>query len=154
MLLKISKENHKNFRLPKFTIGNKIDGTVTFLGDFSYKIEKQYDTNKVIGLSDSWNHLRDSVRIGWRWYKNELQVMSLIHSQGEIQISYLTTVRENKEYSFSISIEKNSYIIVFDSKKFEFERKSRWKFLRYYLFTYFGGKTKAPKDFKFKINCY
>jgi hypothetical protein len=80
--------------------------------------------------------------------------MSLIHSQGEIQISYLTTVRENKEYSFSISIEKNSYIIVFDSKKFEFERKSRWKFLRYYLFTYFGGKTKAPKDFKFKINCY
>jgi hypothetical protein len=154
MLLRILKGNHKNFRLPKLTIGSKINGTVTFLGDFSYKIEKQYDTNKVIGLSDNWNHLKDSVRIGWRWYKDELQVMSLIHSQGEIKISYLTTVKENKEYNFTILIKKNSYIIIFDNKKFEFERKSRWKFLRYYLFVYFGGKTKAPKDFKFKINYY
>lgn len=77
--------------------------------------------------------------------------MVLIHYQGEIRISYLTTVRENKEYSFSIKIEKNSYIIIFDDQRFEFERSSGWNCLRYYLFPYFGGKNKAPKDFEFEI---
>lgn len=151
MLLKISKGNHKNFRLPKITFRKKIEGTIAFLGDMSYEIDRQFDTNKVVGLSDSWNHLRHSVRIGWRWYRGELQVMALIHRRKKIGISYLMTVEENKEYPFLISIEKDSYKIMFDNKEFQFERVSRWNFLRYYLFPYFGGTTKAPKEFKFKI---
>lgn len=151
MLLKILKGSHKSFRFPKFSAKKEIKGTVKFLDNFSYKINTQYDTNKLIGLSDNWHHLKDSVRIGWRWYREELQIMSLIHRQGKIEINYLMTIRENKEYSFSIKIEKNSYIILFDGQKFDFERSSRWDCLRYYLFPYFGGKNKAPKDFKFEI---
>jgi hypothetical protein len=50
----------------RFTTKKVLIGKATFLGDFSYDIgaKHQKDSNKLIGLSDSWHHHISSIRKG------------------------------------------------------------------------------------------
>ena len=72
-------------------------------------------------------------------------------SGGKREIKTITRVDANKEVSFLISIEKDKYLVAVGEEFVSFERSSRWNFLRYYLKLYFGGKSKASKDLKFKL---
>ena len=80
MIYKISKGNHKSKIIPSLTFKSKISGLVCFKGDFSYDIGKeQKDTNKILGLSDSWHHHINSIRLGWRWSNeyNCIEIMTI-----------------------------------------------------------------------------
>ena len=159
MFLEIKEGRHRcNRWLPKFTFKDIIIGKVTFLGDFYYNIgaKHQKDSNKVIGLSNGFWHRWSSIRVGWRWDKtlNSLEVVGICYNRGKREIKRIKLIKENKEYSFTIHISNDYYTILFDDQVVTFENKSKWKFLRYYLFPYFGGRVSAPKDFKFNIKTF
>jgi hypothetical protein len=142
----------------RFTTKKVLIGKATFLGDFSYDIgaKHQKDSNKLIGLSDSWHHHISSIRIGWRWNKtlNALEVVGISYNRGKREIKRIKLIETNKEYSFAVYIEKDKYFAVFDGEWVEFERNNRWWLPRLVLNPYFGGFTKAPKDLKFNIKIF
>ena len=151
----IKKGCHISNFFPNLTFSSKINGFVTFEGDFSYEIEKQKDTNKLIGLSDSWSHHKDSIRIGWRWDKKRecIELMSILYSGGNREIKPLLLLSKDKDATISYEIEilPKKYKITINGGDYLIDRKSTWKFLRVKLQPYFGGTTVAPKDFSFKF---
>ena len=151
---KIKKGEHSSDRMfPFFAFSKKLVFDVKFIGSFSYRIKKQKDTNKLIGLSDSWHHHRNSVRVGWRWNSvaGNVELMAIIYNNGYRTIKHLKFLPSSKRVLISIEIQDNHYSIKINNEEFLFERTSRWKFIRYGLFPYFGGDTVAPKDFRFSI---
>lgn len=158
MEFNIKKGNHRSRWFPKFTTKKVLIGKITFIGDFSYDIgsKHQKDSNKICGLSDNFSHHQDSIRLGWFWDSiiNKIAIVGIHYKNGKRSIKRITSVEANKEYSFTISIDKNCYLASFNGEYLLFERSSKWNFLRYYLFPYFGGKERAVKDFKILINTY
>ena len=154
---KIKKGNHyaNSWWFPPFiTLSNNIKGTVKFNSDFEYN--SNGDTNKLIGLSDNWHHHKDSIRLGWRWNNTLdcLEIMIIKYSKSIREISLLKRINKSdltKKHDFEIIIEKENYLISFSGETKTLKRDSKWSFLRVILKPYFGGKDKAPKDFKFNI---
>ena len=151
----IKKGSHISNFFPKLTFSKKINGFAKFEGDFSYEIDKQKDTNKLVGLSDNWSHHMDSIRIGWRWNsKNEcIELMSIVYRGGKREIEHLLFLEKKEDVTISYEIEilPSNYRISINGSSFLFERKSTWSSLRVKLQPYFGGTTVAPKDFKFDL---
>lgn len=150
----IKKGCHISNFLPKLTFSNKIKGSVTFEGDFSYSIDKQKDTNKLIGLSDSWSHHKASIRIGWRWNTKSdcIELMSILYSEGKREIESLLLLSNDEDtISYEIEILPEKYSIIINGVSYLIDRKSKWNFLRVKLQPYFGGTTVAPKDFNFNF---
>ena len=155
MYLTIKKGKHRsNWWLPKLTFKSVIVGKVTFLDDHEYDIGKyQKDSNKICGLSDNFSHHMDSIRLGWRYNSivKRIDLVGICYNGGKREIKTITRVDANKEISFLISIERDKYLVAVGDSFVPFDRSSRWNFLRYYLKLYFGGKSKSPKDLKFKL---
>jgi hypothetical protein len=153
-MIKIKKNNHKSFNFPSFTMKKQISGNVEFIGDFYYHIEKQKDSNKLIGLSDNFFHHQDSIRLGWRWSleKGKIEIVVIIYSNKIRSIIPIDFIEENLKYDFKIEILNGYYKVNFNEIVRYFTRTSKWSCLRYKLNPYFGGITKAPKDFSFIIN--
>jgi hypothetical protein len=150
----IKKGGHSSDRMfPFLTFKNKVVFDVKFIGSFRYRIKKQKDTNKLIGLSDSWHHHRNSVRVGWRWNSvaNNVELMAIIYSNGYRTIKHLKFLPTSKRVLITIEIKDKQYSIKINHEEFLFERTSNWGFIRYGLSPYFGGDTVAPKDFRFTI---
>ena len=155
MLYTIKKGNHRSTWLPKFTCKNEVVGKVTFLGDFSYEILNQEDTNKLCGLSDGWHHRKaSSIRLGFRWNlkTEELEIMVISYVNGQRTIKKLTVAETDREYDFSIRIEKDYYFVIFNKDSLLIPRKSKWNCLRYRLGFYFGGREVAPKTLKINLD--
>ena len=154
----IKQGNHISNYIPKLTFSNSIKGFVTFEGDFSYTIEKQKDTNKLIGLSDNWSHHKDSIRIGWRWNtKSEcLELMSILYSGGKREINSLMLLPKKNDVdvtvAYEVAILPKYYSITINGSNFLLKRTSSWCFVRVVLQPYFGGTTVAPKDFRFNFS--
>lgn len=146
-------KHYSDVIMPKFRV-NQISGIVKFIGDFEYHIDKQKDTNKLIGLSDSYYHHVDSIRIGWRWSEvaNKLEIMTILYRDSKRSIEHLCYVEDmNKEYDFEIKILSDYYLVIFNKTCVFIDRTSNWCFPRFVLKPYFGGTTKSPKNFKFDI---
>ena len=155
MILRIKKGNHySNKILPSFRI-NTISGHLRFNGDFSYEIDRinQLDTNKVIGLSDSYHHHRNSIRIGWRWNKrvDKIEILYTVYRNSIRYIESICFIDSDRFYDFEISIIKGKYLLWFNDIYIEVYRSSNWILPRYVLFPFFGGNISAPKEFKFDI---
>lgn len=153
----IFKGNHYSnwwFSLPTFK--RLLLGTVEFEDDFSYSIAKQEDTNKLIGLSDSWHLHKHSIRLGWRWdiTSQRIEIMTIVYKKGKRTIEHLCWAQPERKYNFIISVEKDYYLISFNNNSKIISRTSSWKLFmpRFILKPYFGGTTKAPKEFNFKFN--
>lgn len=160
-IITIKKGNHYSRWFPSFTVNKRIAGLVIFKGDFSYSIDKQKDTNKLIGLSNSWHHHKSSVRIGWRWNEKDncLDIMVIVYRNWKRDIYNICSIPHdsvNQNYCYSIDFDKAHFgeddictVFFGNSKTTVFLPK--YRFIRYKLFPYFGGTTKAPKDFVFKL---
>jgi hypothetical protein len=159
MYLTIKKGKHRsNWWLPKLTFKKTIIGKITFLGDHEYDIGKyQKDSNKIIGFSNGIWHRYNSIRIGFRWNKvlKCIDIVGICYDKGKREIRVINRISNNSEkIPFLISIEKDKYIVKVGDKVEMFNNTSKWKFIRYYLFPYFGGVSRAPKDFKFKLEIF
>lgn len=161
MKFTIKKNKHfANFNLFSFRlfIKDQIKFKCTFDENCIYPhINKDtYDLNKLIGLSDNWSHMDDSVRIGWRCINGkDIELHLFCHVNGKMDSEYITTVNVNQEFSGQIFIIDNVYCadIMVNGKTYSrcLSRKSGWWFLRYMLKPYFGGNNKASNTMKIEI---
>lgn len=151
----IKKGRHYcNLSLPIFRISS-VSGRVKFIGSFEYYIDKQKDTNKLIGISDSYHHHKNSIRIGWRWSKimNKIEIMTIVYNDSKRSIEHLCFIEDQSlEYSFEVKVLKDYYVVNFNDQSVFIDRVSNWFLPRIVLKPYFGGTTKSPKDFRMDID--
>lgn len=156
MIFKISKNSHySNFKFPKLTFNKKLVAKINLISGFVYKCdinENQKDTNKIIGLSDDYFHQINSIRIGFRYFNGVIELMVYYYNNSKHNSIKIGEVLENNPFKIEIEITNDLYIIKFN-KNYQFiKRTSKWKFIRYVLFPYFGGQEKSKSDIKFDIN--
>lgn len=141
--------------MPEIILRDRIEGTITFVGDFSYS-NYDGDTHKIIGFSDNWHHHKDSIRLGWRFnpFVNKVQIMTIVYRNGERNIKHLCYVdlEKEKNYPFIISKTKNNYFVMFGDEAIVLLKESNWFGPRYVLFPYFGGQATSEKEITFIID--
>ena len=125
----------------KVIVKNNISGTFQFKSGACYSTIKNIATNKIIGLSDGLFHMDNSVRIGYRWNLEVgcLELMCLRHLNKKRVSEHLMYVKPKNTWEkiwFSISIDMDKYIIKIDGRRFEFDRVSEYRGIRYVLFPY------------------
>ena len=117
--------------------------------------ENQHDVNKIYGMSDfGVRHQKYSIRLGWRYINNELQLCWLRHEQGIHSSAKIKIIEPDVIYNASIDIKTFYYVIVIDNDTTLVRRRpeGNWGLLRrYYLYPYFGGNEYAPHDITIKI---
>lgn len=136
-----------------FTCENKINGTIDPLEGFDYDYEGQddFDTSKIIGLSDDYNHLKNSARIGWRKNRrNEFECVAIVHNNRKIKTRFICRLPLTK-FTFRIVIDKGFYYFSVNDMKIRMERTSDWNSIRYKLAPYAGGDSKAKQKMKIRI---
>ena len=158
----IKQEKHySNFHFD-FTTKKELDFTVIFKENCLYSIDKNnldlYDINKLFGLSDDYNHMKNSLRIGWNCEDNEnIKLYSFIHNDYKFKSELLCTIKPEEEIKIKLLIYNNQYgILIFYNDEIiykKYRRTSKWNIpFRYILKPYFGGNLVAPKDLDFLID--
>jgi len=117
--------------------------------------ENQHDVNKIYGFSDfGVRHQKYSIRLGWRYLNNELELCWLRHEEGRHTAATIRTIEPNVAYNATIDIKTFYYIITIDGDTTMVRRRpeGNWGLIkRYYLYPYFGGNEYAPHDITIKI---
>lgn len=154
MIITIKKDKHRCDKIIPIIKINTVEGYVLFSCNFEYNILKQEDTNKLVGLSDSYFHHINSIRIGWRWSlkENKIEIMSILYRDSKRYIEHFCFIDDVEMYfKFKILVTKNTYELEFGEFNKTIIRENNWFLPRYVLFPYFGGTTLAPKDFIFNM---
>jgi len=154
------KKNHHSSKLfgflPHigFTLKNEISLTCKFDSSCLYDLQDidNYDTNKLYGVSTSYNHMIQSARIGWRCLDGKnIEVMAFVHDEHKfLEPQVLGTVKPNEEFFCKILVEDFKFDFIFKTesqfKVIGIAKKTKgWKF-KYELFPYFGGNRTAPHN--------
>jgi hypothetical protein len=102
--------------------------------------ENQYDINKLWGVSDGLNHMKNSARIGWNYVDGEIRLHAFAHVNGEMKYQEITTVKPGQEVPCKISIHGDFYIFTANGNIVSIPRKTKTTLVDgYQLFPYFGG---------------
>ena len=117
--------------------------------------ENQYDVNKIYGFSDfGLRHQKYSIRLGWRYLNNKIELCWLRHEEGRHSSATIRTIETDVVYNAIINITTFYYEIVIDGDTTLVRRRpeGNWGLVRrYYLYPYFGGNEYAPHDITIKI---
>jgi hypothetical protein len=114
--------------------------------------ENQYDTNKLWGFSDGWNHMKNSARIGWDYLDGELSLHAFAHVNGEMKYQKLTTIKPGEEVACRIRIFGSYYIFTAKGEVVAIPRATTKAFVDgYQLFPYFGGDETASHQITIQI---
>tara|TARA_R110000824_G_scaffold319842_1_gene506821 strand:- start:1065 stop:1625 length:561 start_codon:yes stop_codon:yes gene_type:complete len=114
--------------------------------------DNQYDVNKLYGVSDcGCNHKHYSMRLGWRWLNDSLEVLWFKHMHGTFTFEKIRTIDLNQSYDYSITLEDSVYIVCVGGVCMTTKRSCKGTYRHYYLYPYFGGDEKAPHDIIIKI---
>jgi hypothetical protein len=112
----------------------------------------QYDVNKLYGISDcGYNHKEYSIRVGWRWLNDSLEILWFKHQYGIFSFEKIKTIDLCKEYDYSIEILEDEYIICIDGDCKSTPRNCHSDNRNYYLYPYFGGDERSPHDITIRI---
>ena len=112
----------------------------------------QADINKLYGISDCGeHHLKSSIRIGWRWYNDRLELHWFKHQFGEFSFGKIKSVELNEIINCTIELDEDKYIISVDGVTKETPRSCGLNYQKYYLYPYFGGDETAPHDITIRI---
>lgn len=135
--------------------GNKLRFKAKFDSSAIYETARpnnQGDINKLYGASDCRGyHQENSARFGWRWYKDQLQILAYCYVNGKRQIELIDTVVFNKFYDYSIEFKENRYVFTLEDKAVEMDRHCSGQVFGYKLLPYFGGDEPAPHDITIQI---
>ena len=101
--------------------------------------ENQHDVNKIYGMSDfGVRHQKYSIRLGWRYLNNELELCWLRHEEGRHSAATIRTIDTDVIYNATTLVRRRP--------------EGNWGLVRrYYLYPYFGGNEYAPHDITIKI---
>lgn len=129
---------------------SKLRFSVTFDSTAVYAFQdtaNQRDMNKLYGLADcNTSHHSNSVRFGWRWYKNRLEIHGYNYYNKTLQAGFIGLVTIGKPSICEISLEEQAYVLTLDGKSVSFPRACSGIGKGYQLYPYFGGDEVAPHD--------
>ncbi len=112
----------------------------------------QADVNKLYGVSDCGrSHMDYSIRFGWRYYQDKLQILWFKHEMGKFSFDVIREIDINETYTCSLVIFKNEYIMCVNDTCTVIPRMCDTEFKRYRLYPYFGGDETAPHDIAIRI---
>ena len=135
-------------------MGQKFEFKAAFNESNIYTLpaSEQADSNKLFGFSDckTWAQ-ESSARFGWRWLNNRIEITAVSHYDGRWHLDETLGVAElNKVYDFKIELseDKSHYLFTFNKTKTVSMKRdcSDDSMLGYYLYPFFGGSEKSPKD--------
>ena len=112
----------------------------------------QYDVNKLIGWSDCGdNHMDNSIRFGWRWLNDSLEIHWFKHEHGEFSFDLIKRVSICEEHYYELTISTWDYKLSVDGTYVHVPKNCPDEYRRYQLYPYFGGDEPAPHDITIKI---
>jgi len=151
----IKEGNHRSGYRYKANYNNHIEFKVIFDESAIYRTKNpsnQADVNKLYGVSDCGkSHMKYSMRFGWRYYGDSLQILWFKHEAGEFTFSVIADIEINKSYTCTLDIFEDEYIMSVDNISTVIPRACPNDYKRYYLYPYFGGDETAPHTIKIKI---
>lgn len=152
---KIKKGKHRSTFSYCTTKSNLINFKVMFDESAEYYTSdplNQYDVNKLYGVSDCGSrHMENSIRFGWRWLNDSLEILWFKHEDGKFSFDKITSIDLNVPYDCSIELTDDSYILRIGTEEKIIDRKCAGKYKKYYLYPYFGGDETAPHDINIRI---
>jgi len=116
--------------------------------------ENQADINKLFGVSDCKSHHMDnSIRFGWRYYNERLQLLWFKHENEVFTYGFITYIKPNVNYICSIDIQSEYYVLCVNNTCEMVPRNCgiRTNYNKYILWPYFGGDEPAPHDIKIRL---
>mgnify|MGYP001439792087 CR=1 FL=1 len=151
----IKKGNHVSGYRWNTTYENKFNIEVIFDESAKYTTVdpvNQYDVNKLWGVSDCGNnHSDNSIRFGWRWLNDSLEILWYRRVAGQFDFEKITTVNLHETNRMHLSINKNSYELRVNGVIKTVSRPCSQDFKRYKLYPYFGGDERAPHNITIRI---
>jgi hypothetical protein len=112
----------------------------------------QYDINKLIGWSDCGeNHMDYSIRFGWRWLNDSLEIHWFQHVNGNFSFAKICSVDLCEPYEYYLLIKDSEYKLCVSGNCVTIGRTCSSDYKKYKLYPYFGGQEKAPHNIKIKI---
>lgn len=116
--------------------------------------ENQWDTNKLMGISDCNSfHQDNSARFGWRWLNDRVEILAYCYVDGERIIELIGSTKPFQVNTYEIQLTDSKYIFKFDKEVMEIPRAKPCDVGAYYLlFPYFGGDETAPHDIHIMVN--
>lgn len=147
----IKKGTHAPLTLPKLLINPKlISYRVVFTESCAYNIgNDQGDINKLFGIGYLPHHHHNSVRIGWNYENNKINIFAYWYEKKVRWWKLLEKIDTNTSHTFSIFMQKNAHIIYYGKKSYAINVKSNC--VGYLLGPYFGGNRTAPHDIEIDI---
>ncbi len=142
-----------------FTLKDQISFSAKFDSNCLYDLHDadNWDTNKLYGISTSYNHMIQSARIGWRCVDGKnIELLSFVHDEHKfLNPQILGTVVPNEWFDCKIVVKDYSFIFYFTKNKNKFiqvipKHSKGWKF-KYLLYPYFGGNETAPHKMNISI---
>ncbi len=112
----------------------------------------QYDINKLIGWSDcSENHMDYSIRFGWRWLNDSLEIHWFRHQYGNFEFNKIKSINLCEPHEYYLYFGDTQYTLCVDGDCVDLDRTCSNDYKKYKLYPYFGGQETAPHDIKIKI---
>ena len=116
------------------------------------KEENRYDINKLIGISDAYNHTYASARFGWRCIDNNtIEILTYTRQKGNFTSDPIASVYPGETHRYTIEITDWEYRYSFDNHVYRYTRIEQYNGMRYGLYPYFGGSECAMQDMCIEI---
>ena len=151
----IKEGKHRSTYALKYSKDTTFGWDVIFDSSAIYKTVdslNQYDINKLVGWSDcGTDHMDNSIRFGWRWLNDSLEIHWFKHENGSFTFSKICNVDLNSEYNYQLTISDWDYHMRVDGTCVWIPRNCPYEGKRYQLYPYFGGDEPAPHDIHIKI---
>ena len=141
--------NYNTSRSQSFTWSIIFDSSAIYTTDDP---DNQYDINKLIGWSDcSENHMDYSIRFGWRWLNDSLEIHWFRHQHENFEFDKIKSISLCKPHEYRLDFTDTEYLLCVDGTCVDLERTCPNTYKKYQLYPYFGGQETAPHDIKIRI---
>jgi hypothetical protein len=151
----IKKDTHRSTNSINYSNNTKFNWDIEFDSSAIYSTKdtnNQLDINKLIGWSDcGLDHLESSIRFGWRWINDTLEIHWFKHENGSFSFDKIAKIDICKPYNYRLKIHDWDYELQVDGVKVFVPRNCVRQRRRYQLYPYFGGDETAPHDITIKI---
>lgn len=151
----IKKGHHRSTYALNYSKDTVFSWNIMFDSSAIYKCVdsvNQYDVNKLIGWSDCGdNHMDNSIRFGWRWLNDSLEIHWFKHEHGEFSFDLIKRISICEEHYYELTISTWDYKLSVDGTYVHVPKNCPDEYRRYQLYPYFGGDEPAPHDITIKI---
>jgi hypothetical protein len=151
----IKKGNHfkSNFTWFPLTLSNTIQGECYFHENcfFIENNEDKYDINKLVGLSSSYFHHIESIRIGFRTNTENVGLIDLFlyayDDKVRLKFDFICSVKPLEKFNYKVQILEDKFVVSVNDIVREAPRTAKnniW--VKYKLYPYYGGNETPDQD--------